>query len=412
MRLLATLFFAGAVAAQAMHPVASFDVAWSNLTGIGSPLLQTRVFVPTPGPQLGDASATTSAQTPSAQSNAPAFHSAAGAMPPRGWPTIVFLHGFGLRGRDYDRLLTNLAGRGFVVLAPDTGVYDHVTLTSDALANLDAALVASGQPGSPLHGAIDPGRIGVVGHSMGAACMALAMTANPGFRCAYAIAPVSPFGYLPAVVDVPVGVVVGAGDVITSWQQHALPFYVASTPTSGLKMIHCLDATSTHMSIAGFLGATPDFGRAAELCGGFLRHFLGVDDAGLEECIGPSALADRVLVAHEQTVAQARIWTATRPRIGRTTRVSVAAAAGSSVILIGDGITSGLPTVYGLLLLDPAVAFTLAVGTSPRGRRLDVLLSIPNAPVLIGLSAAMQPLAPTASLAVGFGSATAFVIGP
>lgn len=410
MRLLAILVLAGAAAAQATHPVASFDVTWSNATGAGSPALQTRVFLPAPASQLGDASASTMPQS----SNASTTSSAAlpGAMPARGWPTIVFLHGFGLQGRDYGRLLTNLASRGFVVLAPDTGVYDHVTLTHDAIANLDAALVASGQPGSPLHGAIDPGRIGVAGHSMGAACMALAMTANPGFRCAYAIAPVSPFGYLPAVVDVPVGVVVGAGDVITSWQQHALPFYLASTPTSGLKMIHCLDATSTHMSIAGFVGATPDFGRAAELCSGFFRHFLGVDDAGLEQCVGPAALADRVVLAHEQTVVQARIWTATRPRIGHVTRVSVAAAAGSSVILVGDGVTSGLPTAYGMLLLDPAVAFTWAVGTAPRGRRMDVLLPIPNAPALIGLSAAMQPLAPTASLAVGFGNATAFVIGP
>jgi hypothetical protein len=46
----------------------------------------------------------------------------------------------------------------------------------------------------------------------------------------------------------------GAGDTITSWSQHALPFYDQSTPRSGMKMIHCFDASSTHMTIAGFTG--------------------------------------------------------------------------------------------------------------------------------------------------------------
>jgi hypothetical protein len=49
----------------------------------------------------------------------------------------------GLQGRDYSPLCRQLASQGLLVLAPDTGVYDHVTLTHDALANVDAALVAS-----------------------------------------------------------------------------------------------------------------------------------------------------------------------------------------------------------------------------------------------------------------------------
>jgi dienelactone hydrolase len=400
MRLLATLLLAGFAAGQTPLPVTSFDVTWTNATGVGSAVLATRVFMPVVSAVGDDAvSAGTTALAPA-------------TMPARGWPTIVFLHGFGLQGRDYGPLCMQLASQGLLVLAPDTGVYDHVTLTHDALANVDAALVASGDPASPLHGMVDVGRLGVAGHSMGAACMAIAMTANPGFRCAYAIAPVSPFGYLPAVVDVPVGVAVGAGDAITSWSQHALPFYDQSTPRSGMKMIHCFDASSTHMSIAGFTGDTADFARTADICAGFFRHFLGVDDGGMERCIGPAVFADPTLVTHEQTVVESRIWPAAPPRIGQLTRVSVAAASGSLAILVADGLTTGLPTVYGTLLLDPAVAFAWAIGSASRGRRMDAVLAVPNAPSLIGLSMAMQPLAPTSSAAIRFGDATAFVVGP
>jgi hypothetical protein len=43
---------------------------------------------------------------------------------------------------------------------------------------------------------------------------------------------------------------------------------------------------------------------------------------------------------------------------------------------------------------------------------MDAVLAVPNAPSLIGLSMAMQPLAPTSSAAIRFGDATAFVVGP
>ena len=406
MRFLAALALAGAAMAQATHPVTTFDVTWTNMTGQGSPVLASRVFMPNCKLAADDV------VLPSAPSTASAQSAAMGAvgMPPRGWPTIVFLHGFGLQGRQYGRLLTSIARCGFVVIAPDTAVYDYVNLTCDAIANLDAARVASGDPASPLHGAIDPGRIGVAGHSMGAACMALAMPSNPGFRCAYAFAPVSPFGFLPALIDVPVGVVVGGGDVVTSWQQHAQPFYAQSTPVSGVKMIHLLAASSTHLSVAGLAGATPDFARAADICTGFFQHFLGVDDGGMERCLGPAVFADPVVASHEQTVVQARIWSSSPLRVGQTSRMSVAAAPGISVILVADQLVAGLPTPLGMLMLDPATAFTWAVGMDPRGRRMDAPLAVPSTATLVGLSLAMQPLAPTAAAPFGFGSATGLVV--
>ena len=167
-----------------------------------------------------------------------------------------------------------------------------------------------------------------------------------------------------------------------------------------------------HLDIAGFTGDTPDFARTADICAGFFQHFLGVDDGGMERCIGPAVFADPTLVTHEQTVVESRIWLAAPPRIGQLTRVSVAAASGSLAILVADALTTGLPTVYGTLLLDPAVAFAWAIGSASRGRRMDAVLAVPNAPSLIGLSMAMQPLAPTSSAAIRFGDATAFVVGP
>ena len=75
-----------------------------------------------------------------------------------------------------------------------------------------------------------------------------------------------------------------------------------------------------------------------------------------------------------------------------------------------DQLVAGLPTPFGMLMLDPATAFTWAVGMDPRGRRMDVPLAVPSTAALVGLSLAMQPLAPTAAAPFGFGSATGLVV--
>jgi hypothetical protein len=46
----------------------------------------------------------------------------------------------------------------------------------------------------------------------------------------------------------------------------------------------------------------------------------------------------------------------------------------------------------------------------PRGRRMDAPLAVPSTATLVGLSLAMQPLAPTAAAPFGFGSATGLVV--
>lgn len=396
MRFLAVSLLAASAVSQGVPAVASFDVRWDNATGSGSSVLQTRVHAPLAGETVGTASAANTTIVP----------------PAGGWPTIVFLHGFGLPGRAYDHICSDLARQGFLVLAPDTALCDPTLLAADALANVAAAIVASGQSGDPLFGAIDATRVAIAGHSMGAACMPLALTSNTVFRCAYAFAPASPFGLVPAVLDVPVGIAVGAGDAVTTFQQQALPYFDHAQPTWGMKMIHCFDASSTHMSLVGLAGQTADYERALDICAGFLQHFLDVDASAIERCIGPDVLADPLVVAQEQAVVQPRIWPATQPRIGQISRVSVAAAPGDSAILVSDALTSGVPTALGTLLLDPATTFTWVVGFTQRERRLDVLLAVPNSANLIGLPVAMQPLAPTANAGASFGAAIAFTVAP
>lgn len=388
MRILAALVLAAAVAAQSNHPVGQRDVSWSNTTGVGSATLLTRVLYP----------ATT------AGVDAPV------ATSPSGWPTIVFLHGYGHQGRDYAQLGADFASSGFVVLLPDTGVFNYQTLADDARANVVAALAASSQPGNPLQGAIDGTRLGVAGHSMGAACLAIALANNPGFRCAYAFAPVLPLVSQQIALDLPMGVCVGTGDNITPWASNAYPFYMLSAPTTGVKFLHRFHLSSTHMSLVGFSGLTPDYLRARDIATGFFRHFLDVDVCGMDRCVGPAALADAAVVGFEQTIVQPRIWSAAPLQIGQTVRISVSAEEGNTAILASDVVTPGLPTAIGTLLLDPATAFTWAIGATVRDQRVDVDLVVPNNPVLIGMPIAMQPAAPSALSAMQFGSAAAFAV--
>lgn len=100
---------------------------------------------------------------------------------PGPFPLIVFSHGFGGGGEDYVGLLRAIASAGYVVAAPDypltsknapggpqRGTPDMAEQPADASFVIGEILRMSGDPNGPLSGAVDPARIGAVGHSMGA----------------------------------------------------------------------------------------------------------------------------------------------------------------------------------------------------------------------------------------------------
>jgi predicted dienelactone hydrolase len=100
---------------------------------------------------------------------------------PGPFPLIVFSHGFGGSGQDSVNLLRAIASAGYVVAAPDfpltsssapggpqRGVDAPEAQPADVRFVIDELLRLSAALDHPLPGRIDPSRIGVAGHSMGA----------------------------------------------------------------------------------------------------------------------------------------------------------------------------------------------------------------------------------------------------
>lgn len=95
------------------------------------------------------------------------------------WPLVVFSHGVTGKGADYATTLRVLASAGYVVVVPDyplskrdaeggPSVADVAEQTRDVAFLINRALAASKHAGGPLTRLIDPGRIGLAGHSLGA----------------------------------------------------------------------------------------------------------------------------------------------------------------------------------------------------------------------------------------------------
>lgn len=385
----AALSLLAAAAAQSGSPVGQHDIEWTNPTGSGAPLLRVRVLYPSP---VGGVDAPMTVRA-------------------GGWPVIVFLHGFGLLGSDYAELGTAWASEGFAVVLQESAQTSYLEQVADGAALLPAIVAATGDATGLFADGFDPRRIAIAGHSMGGGSLGLILGSNPGYRCGFALAPVSP-GASALSVHVPFGIVVGAGDTVTSWQGQSLPYYQAVAPTSGLKFCIALRPTCDHVSLAGLSGAADaHFRRTVAIGVGFFRHFLDVDARGLEHCIGPAALAAAEVHAVEFAVAQPRVWARDRLGPGRTVRVSLACEEGIGGVLAAASAGYGTPTPVGLLLLDPASVYTWHSGVAGRERRIDGLLSVPNNPVLVGARIALQGIGPATAAPTQLGSAIELVVG-
>jgi dienelactone hydrolase len=96
------------------------------------------------------------------------------------FPLVVFSHGFTATPADYLPLLRQWAAAGYVVAAPAFPLTnghapggptqnDVVNQPSDVSFVITSVLALNNDPTSPLHGLVDGTRIGVAGHSAGAA---------------------------------------------------------------------------------------------------------------------------------------------------------------------------------------------------------------------------------------------------
>ena len=95
------------------------------------------------------------------------------------WPLVVFSHGVTGTGHAYATTLRVFASAGYVVIAPDyplskAGAEGNPTITDvaeqtrDIRFLIDQMLAATKATSTPLSGMIDPDRIGIAGHSLGA----------------------------------------------------------------------------------------------------------------------------------------------------------------------------------------------------------------------------------------------------
>lgn len=391
--MLAALSLTVAAPAQgthAVHLVGQADVAWANTTGQGTPILATRVLYPS----------TTGGV------NAP--------LEPRvgGWPVIVFLHGFALLGRDYGDLASQWVGSGFAVVLVDTAMFAFFDEANDAIAQFAAIGAANADPSSPFVGAFDMQRVALAGHSMGGGALAVALATNPGYRCAFALAPAFPGTTYTHRVAVPMGLAVGKSDVVTPWYFHAYPYYETLLTQSGLRTWMLLDAACDHMNIAGLAGASdPCFARVVDVTTGFFRHFLDIDANGLDRVLGPCIEQSHQVVFQHTSVVQPRLWADQPLALGTTVRISLATDGGPGAILAAPSVGWATPTSLGTLLLDPLHTYTWTVAVA-LGPRMDATLVVPNLPALVGTPVAMQGLGSTIAVPLRFGSAAQFVVVP
>ncbi len=176
-----------------------------------------------------------------AQSAGPGAPFAADAAPA---PAIAFGHGFLAPAGSYASTLGRLAAAGFVVVAPDSErgyLPSHLRLADDLRRALAWATADEGGVfGGP--GAVDRGRLGLAGHSMGGGCAILAAAGTtgdvgPGLR---AVATLAAARTRPSAVraasrlTVPVLFVAAERDAIAPVEVHQRPLFEAvreGTPT-------------------------------------------------------------------------------------------------------------------------------------------------------------------------------------
>lgn len=143
-------------------PTAPFETVTSSETFVDT----SRPTAPLKGPQLPSRTIDTTIVYPQG---------------PGPFPLIVLSHGIGGTPKDYTVLAGTWAGLGYVVALPafpltndqapdaETNLFDGVNQPKDVSFVIDQVLALNGDDKSPLFGRIDADRIGVAGHSFGAA---------------------------------------------------------------------------------------------------------------------------------------------------------------------------------------------------------------------------------------------------
>ncbi|MDP6929075.1 MAG: hypothetical protein QF412_05175 [Planctomycetota bacterium] len=220
----------------AQHQVGVRNHTFANPTGEGSSKLLARVFYPA---------------NREGENSAPGDH-------PKGWPVVVFLHGFGTLGNWYVRLGRRLAEDGYIAVMSDTARILPQRQAKDGRSLFFALARENNNRHSVFAGAFDMKRVALAGHSMGGGNTIRILATNPGYRAGFCFAPWD--GLLPAGtsdyakayapgVRVPLGIVHGKGDVILPWQRTALRHFDRATGFASFKLLYLLDESCGHRNL-------------------------------------------------------------------------------------------------------------------------------------------------------------------
>jgi dienelactone hydrolase len=217
------------------------------------------------------------------------------------FPVVLFSHGVGAYRMASSALTTGIASWGYVVVSADyteRGVVTQLPGQQPAsldpardrrvmLASLDLAIDESKRTGSMLHGALDPNRVGAIGHSAGATT-AFDALADSHIEVAVGWAPAAPSTTVTS--DKPT-MVVGAGDDL------------AVTPTAVDATYRSLPAPTRKVVIEG--GGHNSF---TDLCV-VTRDGGGMVTMAVEQHLVPDALAKVLLNGCEpNALAPERFW--------------------------------------------------------------------------------------------------------
>ena len=371
LRFLLLFVCAFACSASAQHAVGVRDVAWTNTTAQGTAVLTARVHYPAVNAGLNQL-----------------------VLPrPNGWPTVVFLHGFGLIGNDYTELGNALARAGFIAVMSNTAQLGNLTQEYDGRALFTAVCAAN--RADPFFGSFDTTAIALLGHSMGGGNVANVLAHNPGYRCGLALAPVPPRTGNGALVGVPLGVVVGTGDATTPFLMNAQPFYQSLTAYRQIKFLHLLGPNCNHNDVAGLALTTAAhrevFAHVCDLAIAHLERFLLERAAALEDTIGENSRAVSQFVSLTHEFERPQIWTAEPLRMGHRVRLSMAGEPGLvGTIAALSQVGNPIATPLGTLRLDPSRAIVGVYGFVGPGRRFDYTMIVPNSPAFVGVRFSLQ----------------------
>jgi len=357
------------------QPVGFQDVIFANVTATGSASLTTTIYYPA------------TASGPGAPLAPP---------PPGGHPTIVFLHGKCADALNYTYLPVAIASQGFIVVLEDSAGCLADLQRDDGIALFHTLAAADQDPTSFLYQAVNMQKVGVAGHSMGAANVGRILANNPGFKAGVALGIWIGSGGVnwhltsgPLIQD-PVLLIHGVGDGVAFWQPQALAWWNTMTATNGAHVLHLFDSDTDHFNIA--LPAWPGHGtaldfevflRAMEVLTSYFRRFLVEDPTALEYVVGDAALNGTHVQQIMVKVGQPQLWSSSLPATGQTHCLKVLSAPGFAGIYVATASVQ-IPTPIGELFISPTLAVPLVQGPPNMDSILPVCLPMPADPGLIG----------------------------